>query len=115
MLGELEKTIAAGKADAQTWHDYADALCDARRFAHAASAYSKVLELEPDRREARMGKMLALAQGPDADAFFQYAQQLMNTDAKLTFDLLERREVGSKKSDGRFEPLYRTAKAQAID
>lgn len=111
----LEKLIAAGKADAQVWQDYGDALADAKRFTHAAAAYQKSLELEPDRREARMGRLLALAQGPNADAFFAYVQQLMNTDPKLTFDLLERRECINKKSDPRFEPLYRTAKAQAID
>jgi tetratricopeptide (TPR) repeat protein len=118
-LQELELQIAAGKADAATWQHYGDALRDVKRFSHAAAAYRKALELEPDRREARVNAALVLGQAGDADGFFAMVQELTVNDPKLAVEVMDRPEAagpnGKMRADPRWEGAYRSAKAQAAD
>jgi tetratricopeptide (TPR) repeat protein len=118
-MPQLELQIAAGKADAATWQHYGDALRDVKRYSHAAAAYRKALELEPDRREARVSAALVLGQAGDADGFFAMVQELSVSDPKLAVDVMDRPESagpeGKLRKDGRWEGAYRNARAQAAD
>src|ERR1041385_5299900 len=69
-LEQLEASIAAGKATKDTWSAYARRLGEAGRFADSALAWKKVLEFEPNLREARISRALALARGAGEDDFY---------------------------------------------
>lgn len=117
-LEEIEPLIAAGNVESNTWFIYATKLQSAGRFAHAADAYRRALSAQPplaDPRNARFGLGLALAQGPNADAFFDYIRQVTLTDARLACDILDRPQCKSKDSDPRFSPTVKEAQAQAVD
>src|SRR5690242_2256779 len=92
-LERLERLIASGSADAGTWQGYGDALSEHKRFAHAASAYQRALDLDPDRPVARFNEALALAQARDADRFFEFFTRLTNNDPRQAVDLLDRPEL----------------------
>ena len=116
----LEKQIAAGTADAGTWQSYGDTLRTAHRFGHAAAAYRRALELQPDLRDARLNLGLSLGQASNSDtagpdAFFAFINDLMLSEPKLAVDILDRQELAPLRADARFAPVYQNAKAQAAD
>jgi tetratricopeptide (TPR) repeat protein len=114
-LEELEKAIGSGSADAGTWNAYGDALRGVQRFGHAAAAYQRSLELDPDRPMARFNLALALGQAGDADKFFLYFAQVTANDPKQAVDLLERPELEGLHKDGRWAAAATNARAQAAD
>ena len=87
----------------------------ARRFAHAAQAYRKALELEPYHREARFACALALALAGDDEDFYVFMRDLIFHDAKLAADLFERRECQACLAQPRFKALQQEARSQAMD
>jgi tetratricopeptide (TPR) repeat protein len=114
-LDELEKTIASGKADAGTWQAYGDALREKKRFAHAAAAYQRSLEMDPDRPTARFSEALSLGQANTPDRFFEFYTQLTAHDPKQAVDLLERAELAPLHDDPRWESAAAAARGQAAD
>ena len=114
-LEELERAIGSGNADASTWQAYGDALERAKRFGHAAAAYQRALEIDPDRPAARFNAALALAQANVPDKFFTYCGQLTANDPKQAVDLLDRPEMGAMRQDSRWETAATAARAQAAD
>jgi hypothetical protein len=114
-LMQFERKIAAGSATRETWLSYGDCLMDASRFAPAAAAYHKVLDIEPFNRQGRIGYALALARANDSDALYLFLHQLAVQDPKLTIQLLERREFQGIAGQPPFPTVYQEAKAQAAD
>ncbi|MCL2648294.1 MAG: hypothetical protein FWD61_15005 [Phycisphaerales bacterium] len=114
-LQEFETIIASGETDAATWQAYGDALCSNKRYAHAAAAYQRSLDLEPDRAQARFNAALALAQANQADKFFDFFNRIIAYNPKQAVDLLERPELASMHSDPRWTPTATLAQGQAAD
>jgi tetratricopeptide (TPR) repeat protein len=114
-LEELERAIASANADGPTWNAYGDALRNAKRYAHAAAAYQRAIELDPDRPMTRFNAALALAQSNAPDKFFPYFTELTAHDPKQAVDLLDRPELASMHKDPRWLPAATSARAQAAD
>jgi tetratricopeptide (TPR) repeat protein len=114
-IADLEKIIGAGKAKAETWQAYGDALRNDKRFGNAAEAYQRSIEMDPDRPQARFNEALSLAQANAADKFFEFFAQLTAHDPKQAVDLLERPELAGMHRDGRWEQAASSARAQAAD
>jgi tetratricopeptide (TPR) repeat protein len=114
-IDALERAIASGSADAATWNSYGDALRADNRFAHAAAAYQRALELDPDRPLARFNAALSLAQAREPDQFFAFFSHLTMNDPKQAVDLLDRPELAALHADPRWETAAGTARAQAAD
>jgi tetratricopeptide (TPR) repeat protein len=114
-LASLEHTIAAGQATTQTWLIYGQALDNAGQYARAAMAYDKVLESEPYHRPARFARGLTLAKAGDRDGLLAYLATQLHIEPKLVAELLERPELASCLTDGRFAALQKEARAQAMD
>jgi tetratricopeptide (TPR) repeat protein len=114
-LDELERTIASGSAEAATWNAYGDALREHKRYAHAAAAYQRAIELDPDRPISRYNAALALAQANAPEKFFPFFTQLTVNDPKQAVDLLERPELASMRNDPRWAAAETAARAQAAD
>jgi len=114
-IEELEQDIAAGKNDADTWHSYGDALRANKRHAHAAAAYQRTLDHEPDRVQARFNAALSLAQANQADQFFDFFNRIIVFNPKLAVDLLERPELAPMHTDARWSPTASLAHSQAAD
>jgi predicted Zn-dependent protease len=113
-LATLERQIA-GHPDAQTWDAYGNALRAAGRCGAAVEAYQRSLALDPSRQDTKISVALALAQGNDADGFFNYVSRLTMMDAKLASNLLERPELTPLHGDARFTTAQKDAHAQAVD
>ena len=114
-LEQLERAIAATNADAQTWFQYAGLLRERKRFADAALAFEKVLEQEPFNREARFRCATSLALAGDEDDFYDFLRELTYSDAKLSVELLARRECQVYLGQSRFQALQNEARSQAMD
>jgi tetratricopeptide (TPR) repeat protein len=118
-LEELAKTIG-DKDDAKTWETYGELLSKASppRFDQAALAYGKVLEKEPDNRNAKVHRAMALAQvagDAGANEFYNYMRSIVYSEPKLAMELLERQECKPHLSQARFVALAKEARAQAMD
>jgi Tfp pilus assembly protein PilF len=114
----LERAIASGKNDWQTWAGYGAALQQTHRYVHAAAAYGRALELQPDVEalsKLRFNEGVCLAQAGDADKFFAFFTHLTAADPKAAVDLLERAEVSGMRGDARWAGAAATARAQAAD
>jgi hypothetical protein len=114
-IPDLEKQIARGKVDAATWNTYAGKLVEAKRFDNAATAYKKVLELEPANRGAKMGAAISLAKAKDEEEFYKFMSDLTASDAKMAMDIFDRGECQAWLSQQRFATLKNDARAQAMD
>ena len=117
-LDQLERTISAGHGDVATWAAYGSALQGEKRFDHAAQAYQRALDLQPDPADVqkiRFNAALSLGQAGDPDKFFSFFTHLTTTDPKLAVDLLERPELTAMHSDARWGPAASSARAQAAD
>jgi len=114
-LEELEHLIAAGDANAATWHAYGDALRSNKRYAHAAAAYQRALDTEPDRTQARFNAALSFAQANQSDLFFHFFNNIIVFNPKLAVDLLDRPELASMHADARWSPTASLAHSQAAD
>jgi tetratricopeptide (TPR) repeat protein len=114
-IGELELAIATRTADARTWFLYGQRLLGAKRYAHAAEAYKKALELEPYLRDARFNCGLALAQAGKADVFLAFVNDLLLQNPKLTVDVLERCECQPYLAQPGFQLLLKDARNRAMD
>jgi len=114
-LEQLESTIAGGKASAQTWSAYARRLGELGRYGDSALAWKKVLELEPNRRDARINCALALAQTSDEEELHSFMNELTFTDPKLTVEIFQRRELQGWLVKPRFVSMLKEAKSQAMD
>ncbi len=117
-IDRLERAIAAGKNDSQTWAAYAEALQRQHSFAHAAGAYERALELQPAYealQPLRLNAALCLAQAGDAGKFFSFFGRMTTTDPKLAVNLLDRAEVERMRSDARWSAAAATARSQAAD
>jgi Tfp pilus assembly protein PilF len=117
-IDSLERAIASGKNDATTWSAYGTALQQQHRFSHAAAAYQRALDLQPDFQQVptlRFNTALCLGQSGDADKFFTYFTHLTATDPKQAVDILDRPEVSSLHADPRWSAAASTARAQAAD
>lgn len=111
----IDQRIAAGEADAATWLGFAHRLDTHGRHAHAAAAYQQVLSLDPYHREARIGRVGALARAGDDEALYRCLRELTVTDPPLALDLLSRAEVKPFLAQPRFHMLAQDARTQAID
>jgi tetratricopeptide (TPR) repeat protein len=114
-LEDLERAIASGSADASTWNAYGDALRIHKRYAHAAAAYQRAMDMDPDRPLTRFNEALVLAQSNAADKFFEFFSQLTVNDPKQAVDLLDRPELVSMHNDPRWLQAATSARAQAAD
>jgi Tfp pilus assembly protein PilF len=117
-IDTLERAIASGKNDAAIWSAYGTALQQQHRFAHAAAAYQRALDLQPDFQEVpklRFNTALCLAESGDADKFFGFFAHLTALDPKQAVDILDRPEVSSLHGDARWSAAASTARAQAAD
>jgi tetratricopeptide (TPR) repeat protein len=114
-LEDLERAIASGSADAATWNAYGDALRTHKRYAHAAAAYQRAIDMDPDRPLTRFNEALALAQSNAPEKFFPFFTQLTINDPKQAVDLLDRPELVSMHNDPRWLPAATSARAQAAD
>jgi len=112
-LEDLEKQILVSK-DGRVRLAYGDKLRDLDRFASAAQAYQRALELQPDLTDARLKQGLSLGQS-NADAFFDYVGRLSMSYPKVAVDLLDRPELRPLHADPRWEPAASGAQAQAVD
>ncbi len=115
-IADLEKQIARGKVSAATWNTYAQKLMEAKRFEDAATAYRKVLELEPGNRGAKTGVAIALAKAKNEEEFYRYMSEMTyGGDAKMAMDIFDRGECQAWLSQARFATLAKEARAQAMD
>ncbi len=115
-LQELEKKIV-GTTDGRVWAAYGDKLREMGRFANAAKAYQRAVDLKPDLLDARLNQGLALGQS-NADAFFDYVTRLSMNYPKVAVNLMARPELSGIKaltSDPRWELTKTAAQAQAVD
>jgi Tfp pilus assembly protein PilF len=117
-IDQLERAISAGHGDVATWAAYGAALQGEKRFDHAAQAYQRALDLQPDPgavQKIRFNAALSLGQAGDADKFFAFFSHLTTTDPKQAVDVLERPELTTMHSDARWAPAASSARAQAAD
>ncbi len=114
-LAELASAVAHEDASAQVWVAYADRLCEAGEYGHAADAYEKALQVNPLNRDARLGCGVALARAQDAAGLYAWAQRLIYTDPKLACELLDRPECAGYLSQERFAKLRQEARFQNMD
>lgn len=112
-LEELEAAIASGKADVATWLAYGQRCAADKRFRDAAAAFRRVMEMSPS-RDAVVACASALARS-SGDELFDFLKEILNTDAKLVVELLERPEMQPHLREPRFDALQKDAKAQAMD
>jgi tetratricopeptide (TPR) repeat protein len=112
-LESLERQIVSTR-DGRVWLAYGDKLRELGQPRDAAKAYPRALELQPDLTAARLNWGLALA-ACDADAFFDYANQLAINYPKLAVNLLDRPELAPMHADPRWESTVAAAQAQAAD
>ena len=114
-IQRLEVAIAAGKADAGVWSSYGRRLSEQKRFAAAASAYQRALELNPLDRGAQFNRAISLAQCGAGDQLYTLLKDLVVSDPKTAVDVLERPECGGVLSQQRFVALAADARMQALD
>lgn len=117
-IDQLERAISSGHGDVTTWAAYGAALQEQKRFDHAAQAYQRALDLQPDPgvvQKIRFNAGLSLGQAADPDKFFDFFSHLTTTDPKLAVDLLERPELAPMRKDARWGPAANAARAQAAD
>jgi Tfp pilus assembly protein PilF len=117
-IDQLERAISSGHGDVATWAAYGEALQAKSRFDHAAQAYQRALEMQPDPgvvQKIRFNAALCLGQAGDANKFFDFFTHLTTTDPKQAVDLLERPELLPMHRDLRWAPAATTARAQAAD
>jgi Tfp pilus assembly protein PilF len=117
-VDQLERAIASGHGDVHTWAAYGTALQADKRFDHAAQAYQRALDLQPDPSDAqkiRFNAALCFGQAGDADKFFDFFSHLTTTSPKLAVDVLERPELAPLHNDARWGPAASLARAQAAD
>jgi len=119
-IQDLEKRISAGKVDLDTWRQYGQRLCEARRFKDAAKAYRSALEIAPADRIAREGMAMSLAQaaspGHGDDALYEFLHHLIdNNQARMVQELFKKPEIDAYLSQERFSRLLTDATNQAID
>jgi tetratricopeptide (TPR) repeat protein len=112
---EVDRRIAAGDADAQTWVAFARRLESRGDPRHAAAAYERALARDPYLREARAGRAQALARAGDAEELYRFLHELVFSDPQLTLDLLGRAEMARFLPAPRFQALASEARSQAID
>ncbi len=113
--GAWESASASSKDDAATVFARAEELRKNLRYREAATAYAKVIEREPYRREARFQHAWCLAAAGERDAFYGVMQDLVISEAKLSVDLLDSTVAKAWLSEPRFAALVREAHAQAMD
>ena len=115
-LEQLEKRIAGGKADVNTWRDYGDRLVESRKFARAADAYRKALELAPSQRELRIKLAVALAGGGQEEELYNYMRELITrNDSKLVLELFDKPELAKYLAQDQFLSLQTDARNQSVD
>lgn len=114
-LVQLQRAIADSNANADTWFRYAKKLQSMNRHQHAATAYIKVLEVEPTNRLARFNAAICLAKAQQVDEFFDFMKQMVLSDPKLAADLFERPEPQVFMTQARFQALAKEAQVQAMD
>jgi hypothetical protein len=114
-IAELEKQISRGKVDAATWNAYGGKLVEAKRFEDAATAYKKVLELEPANRSAKTGCAISLAKAKNEEEFYKFMSDLVASDAKMAMDIFDRGECQAWLGQARFATLKNNARAEAMD
>ncbi len=113
--GARENASASSKDDAATVFARAEGLRKDLRYGDAATAYAKVIEREPYRREARFHHAWCLAAAGEREAFYGVMQDLVISEAKLSVDLLDSPVAKVWLSEPRFAALVREAHAQAKD
>ncbi|MFZ4694321.1 MAG: hypothetical protein ACOYMV_04260 [Verrucomicrobiia bacterium] len=113
--GAWESASASSKDDAATVFARAEELRKNLRYREAATAYAKVIEREPYRREARFQHAWCLAAAGERDAFYGVMQDLVISEAKLSVDLLDSTVAKAWLSEPQFAALVREAHAQAMD
>ena len=114
-LAQLELSIADPDASNETWLLYAQCLQRERRFAHAAMAYTHVLEKDPYRRTANLQCGIALALAGDADRFHEFVSNLVLLEPRLALDVLGRPEAQTYLSAERFQTQLKRAQVQSMD
>lgn len=88
------------------------------QFTHAAGAYERALELQPEfdaLQPLRFNAALCLAQSGESAKFFAFFGKLTTTDPKLAVDILDRPECAGMRADSRWLGAAATARAQAAD
>ena len=114
-LTELEQAIANPDASTETWLLYAQRLQQEQRFDHAAMAYQRVLETDPDSRTANLQCAAALAQLGDADRLHGFLSHLTQLDPRLAQDVFGRPELQRYLKQSRFQSLLNQARIQSLD
>jgi tetratricopeptide (TPR) repeat protein len=114
-LKELEVAIGGNDVTATTWFRYGEALQKVERYADAATAYQRALDMEPYNRDARLQRAIALALDKKADAFYACMRDLVIVDPKMAVDVFGRPEAQIYLSQPRFKVVAADAQAQSID
>ena len=114
-LAQLEQAIANPEASTETWLLYAQRLQQEQRFDHAALAYQRVIETDPDSRTANLQCAAALAQLGDADRLHGFLSHLTQLDPRLALDVFGRPELQRYLKQAPFQSLLNQARIQSLD
>ncbi len=111
----LQAAIASNPTDAGAWFNYGQRLRRDQKFGPAATAFRKVLEIEPYHREARIFAATTLAQAGERDELRAYMGELILSNAKMAVDLFDRPELQPYLADPHFLAMQKDARGQALD